>query len=167
MPLADRPLDNDVFGARIVLTEEDAREAARLFRLLAKAVGIPQEEATEAGEEISTEVLVSRARIIFHSRLARTRHFNRAMFGEPAWDIMLMLYINDRGGSRLTATKIADLIEQPFSSVVRWIDYLAKERLIERLPHPNDKRVSIIALREKGRDSIETYLGTVAALNSL
>lgn len=165
MPFADRSSDNDDLEARIVLTGDDAREAARLFRLLAEAVGWPDEPHVSNGQ-ISPEMLISRARIVFHSRLARSKYFNRAMFGEPAWDILLVLYINDRGGGRLTATKIADLIEQPFSTVVRWIDYLVKERLIERRPHPNDKRIANISLLDKGRASIDAYLGSVPTLPS-
>ena len=164
MPLPDRSADDEIVEARIVLTEDDAREAARLFRLITDAVGLLPESGMGAENAIDPEMMVTRARIIFHGRLARARHFNRAMFGEPAWDILLVLYINDRGGGRLTATKIADLIEQPFSTVVRWIDYLEKERLIERRQHPNDKRISLIGLLEKGRAAIDAYLGEVPSL---
>lgn len=167
MPFPGHSADNDEFEARIRLTEGDVREAARLFRLLTDAVNGGGGDEAAGRSHVGSDQLVSRARIIFQSRVNRARHFNRAMFGEPAWDILLLLYINDLGGARLTATKIADMIEQPFSSVVRWLDYLQKERLIERRPHSNDKRIALIALLEKGRDSIESYLSDVPELQAL
>lgn len=158
MPIRELPADNDDREGRVVLTEKDAREAARLLRLLADAGGQSLPDVVAEGDLASPESLVSRAHILFQSRRDRYHHFNRAMFGEPAWDTLLALYINDLGGRRLTASRLAELIEEPFSTVFRWIDYLEKERLIERVPHPNDKRTTIIRLLEKGRKSMEDYL---------
>lgn len=160
MTFSERPVDNDDLKGRVILTEHDAREATRLFRLLSEAMRDPSDAERSSDEGTTAESLVSRARIIFQSRKARMRHFNRAMFGEPAWDMMLALYITDIDGSRLTASRLAELIEQPFSSVLRWIDYLEKERFIERKQHPTDKRVLQIRLLEKGRQTMEAYLST-------
>lgn len=156
MPFPDRQVE-EAMEARITLTEDDARDAARLFRLISE--GFAPHPSGGATGPLAHDTLVERARSIFHGRLTRARHFNRSMFGEPAWDILLLLFINDRSDSWLTATRLAELIEQPFSTVVRWIDYLEKERMIERRQDPKDKRISIIGLLDKGRQSVSSYLG--------
>ena len=99
-----------------------------------------------------------RARIILHSRRVRERYFKRAMFGEPAWDILLVLYIADLSGTRQTIGKLAEWIETPLTTAVRWIGYLEKERLVERQPHPTDKRTVYIQLLPKGRQAMGEYL---------
>jgi DNA-binding MarR family transcriptional regulator len=160
MTFPERTVNNRDLKGLSILSEHDAREATRLLRQLIEALGNYVDPEGSYNERPYTEALASRARIIFQGRKARLRHFNRAMFGEPAWDMMLALYISDIDGERLTATRLADLIEQPFSSVVRWIDYLEKERFIERRQHPTDKRVQQIRLTDKGRRSMEAYLST-------
>ena len=80
------------------------------------------------------------------------------MFGEPAWDMMLALYVAEQEGGRLTVSRLAKLSEAPLTTAIRWIDYLDQARLISRRTHPTDARVVIIELTETARDKLETYL---------
>jgi DNA-binding MarR family transcriptional regulator len=93
-----------------------------------------------------------------NSRRLRFRYFKRAMFGEPAWEILLTLYITEGAEGRQSIGRLADLIETPLSTTARWIDYLERERLVEREPHPTDKRVIYIRLLAKARELLEAYL---------
>lgn len=158
MPYRERPAENEDIEGRIFLSERDAREAARLLRMLSEVVGYLPEAPAPAGEPPGPEELAARARIILHSRRAREHYFKRAMFGEPAWDILLVLYVSDLSGGRQTISKLADWIETPLSTVIRWIGYLEKERLVERHPHPTDKRTVFIRMLPKGRQAMGDYL---------
>lgn len=158
MTFPERPFENEALEGKVVLSEKDARAAARLFRMLSEAVGYLPRQDIPSGQPISEDELVSRARIILHSRRMRTRHFNRAMFGEPAWDVLLLLYVADQSGDRQTLTKLAGWTETPLSTVNRWIGYLEREKLVERQPHPTDKRTVFIRVLPKGRQAMTSYL---------
>lgn len=157
MPNPDMPLEESN-QQTIVLSEKDVREAARLLRLLSAAVGEQTGLVADGQNPTSREELVLRARIVLDSRQRRTKYFNRAMFGEPAWDVLLALYITERSDGPQSIGRIAEWIKTPLTTVARWIDYLEKERLVSREAHPNDKRVIFIRLLEKGRELLDAYL---------
>ena len=156
LPYPELPADDN--EPRIVLSERDVREAVRLLGLFATALG--DQEAPDQGDRNATsrEELVLRARIVLGSRRRRFRYFNRSMFGEPAWDILLVLYITETTEGRQSTGRLAELVETPLSTAARWIDYLHRERLVERESHPTDKRVVYIRLLAKGRELLDSYL---------
>lgn len=166
----ERPTaSNDDLDKIVRLTDKDIRDAARLFRLLADAgsqlqsVAAPsnREDSTKHVNQSETEDLLARAKLILSSRRLRARYFNPAVFGEPAWEILLVLYITDSSGGRQTLGKLADWIETPPTSVLRWVGYLEKEKFLERQPHPNDRRITFLRLLPKGREAMDAYLGAV------
>jgi len=151
----------------VTLTEKDVRDAARLFRLLADPTilenGLGFFDSTDKSEAESPDrhSLISRARIVLNSRRVRTRFFHRDLFGEPAWEILLALYITEQSASRLTTSRLAEWIEAPLSTVVRWIRTLEEESLVGRVDHPTDRRIVFIRLLEKGRKALDAYLGAI------
>jgi DNA-binding MarR family transcriptional regulator len=161
MPDPDAPMADEEPGKIVRLTERDVRDAARLFKLLSESEMSEEAPANViAPSEAATmrEELVGRARSIFGGRQLRSSYFNRSIFGEPAWDVLLVLYIMDASDARQTIGKLADWISIPPTTVLRWVGYLEKERLVERVPHPTDRRVVFIRLVEKGRSALEDYL---------
>jgi DNA-binding MarR family transcriptional regulator len=157
MPSSERLPQNEDLEGKVLLSNEDARAAARLIRLLSDAVGhIPELEDSSA--KLSDDQLASRAQFIIHSRRIRARHFQRSMLGEPAWDVLLLVYAGDVSGDRLTPTKLARLTGTPPSTVSRWIEYLEQQQLVQREPHPNDKRIFFVRLLPQGRQAMTNYL---------
>ena len=105
---------------------------------------------------ISQSQLHARAAGLLHCRQARSRHFASAMFGETAWDMLLTLYISE--AEAMTLSHLAQLVEAPPSSALRWIEYLEAQRLARRDAHPNDRRSALVKLTHKGRAALELYL---------
>ena len=157
MPLPERSSESEDLVGKVILSGDDARAAARLLRVLSDAVGHVPEIEDSPGAPDDHE-LVARARIIIHSRRLRERHFQRSMFGEPAWDVLLLTYIGDTSGERQTPSKLARWTGVPLSTVARWIEYLEHQQLVERQPHPNDKRTVFVRLLPKGRQAMTNYL---------
>lgn len=157
MPISELSSANQPGEPTIVLSERDAREAARLLRVLTQAFD-DQPSSFECGDDLSRDDLILRARIVLNSRRHRSHFFNPAMFGEPAWDMLLVLYVTERSEGRQSIGRLAEWIETPLTTAIRWIDYLEKERLVKREPHPNDKRVMFIRLSDKGRELLDSYL---------
>lgn len=106
--------------------------------------------------------LVAQARLILASRKRRVDHFGRGVFGEPAWEILLLLYIT-AGGQRQTVPRLSELSGISRSTAIRWIEYLERERLVGRVPHPTDKRIDFVQLTHKGREKLEAYLSETIA----
>ena len=80
------------------------------------------------------------------------------MFGEPAWDILLALYVCEQDGLHSIASSLAALIGVPLTSTFRWIDYLETQQLITRESDKCDKRAVIARLTDHGRAALEGYL---------
>lgn len=154
----ERPAGDDGTESTVVLSKSDAREAVRLLGLLTDALDKKEGSSDAFSEPISRSELLLRARAVIDSRRHRFRYFKRSMFGEPAWDMLLALYIIEPSEGHQSISQLAERVETPLSTTVRWIDYLEREKLVEREPHPTDKRVIFIRLSEKGRELIDGYL---------
>ena len=145
----------------VSLSERDVREAARLMELLVTAAdsGFGQSAfGTPREGEASRDDLIATARMLLNNRRARCHHFNSTFFGEPAWDIMLVLYITDVSGDRQTIGKLAAWIATPPTTVLRWVGLMEMEGLVERQAHPTDRRSAFIRLTANGRKSLESFL---------
>lgn len=118
-------------------------------------------ETAEHGYQPSSfdpEALTQLARRMLLARRRRTRTFNKCMFGEPAWDMLLALYVSRSSGPRYSVSQLSTLSGSPPTTALRWLDYLAKEQLIVRAPNPTDRRSDFVEMTDKGRTALEQYL---------
>ncbi len=151
----------------ITLSEKDIRAARRLLRLL-----LPEDSKTSVGNELEGSVrpvgdtsraaLMARAREEFGNRRRRTTIFEHSMFGEPAWDMLLALYILDESGQRQTTGALMQFAGAPITTARRWLDYLVENGLAQRSPHPTDQRIMFVSLSVKGRNSLDLYYSETA-----
>lgn len=172
MPDPEPTASGEVDTARTVtLTDKDVRDAARLFRLISD--GTPWANLVLAEHEVprrpSTEPsprdeLLARARAVLHARRLRARHFSPVMFAEPAWDMLLFLYVCDLSEGRQTIGQLADLVETPLTTALRWMAYLEKEHLVARKDHPTDRRIVFVELTDKGRNAMDAFLAELPGL---
>lgn len=102
--------------------------------------------------------LVRLACRIYDARRARDRMFDRKLFGEPAWDMLLALYCLPARGERLGVTALTLAANVAQATGHRWQIILTKEGLIERGPAELDARRQLLRLTEKGRKLLENYL---------
>jgi DNA-binding MarR family transcriptional regulator len=135
----------------INLSQTDLESVQRLLTSLAD-VG---SGGLEADGEAMQLRLVNIARTSLSVRRRRSDYLHRAMLGEPAYDMLLGLYVAEAEGESLTAARLADRAGVARSSALRWIDYLAAKELIVREPHPSRKRASVLKLSCKGRAALE------------
>jgi len=159
-------IGSEQYGRTITLSRSDIECAARLLHLITGQETSPetkeQQPATVDTEEHGRELFLSKARRIIRNRQLRTEFFNRAMFSEAAWDILLVLYVTDSAGTLQTQATLSKGLATPPTTIQRWVDYLEKERLVRRQPHPTDRRIAFVSLMDKGRNALENYLAAVA-----
>ncbi|GAA4747536.1 hypothetical protein GCM10023264_11590 [Sphingomonas daechungensis] len=137
----------------------DSRDIDDLRRLLAKlhpsGRGDDVSDAGDHGPERND--LVDKARVELDNRRKRVAIFGSQMFAEPAWEMLLLLFLSE-GRQRITQSRLGELSGASRSTGLRWIDYLSDHGLAERREHPTDKRQNFVSLTEKGRALLSVYL---------
>lgn len=87
------------------------------------------------------------------------------MFGlaieDPAWDMLLQVYIRDTSGASTTASQLKQASLVPPSTAERWLEYLEKEGLVRGKPHPTDEATEFVELTDNTREALERYLAVV------
>jgi DNA-binding MarR family transcriptional regulator len=154
-PKQDRLSDQP---ASVTLSGRDLEDARRLIGLLVNAETLlPADVPLALYERLHGESgrLKHRARQILALRERRYRIFGKAMFREPAWDILLVLYTS---GGGLSMNRLGQLARVSPATGLRWINYLSDHKLVIKEPHPTDARTFRIVLTDKGLCKLETYL---------
>ncbi len=78
------------------------------------------------------------------------------MFGEPAWDMLLILYI-EQGGPQLTMGRLARIAGASATTALRWIEYLEGQGLTRRQSHPTDRRTFFVRITDRGLQALDLY----------
>ena len=153
-------------GRKVTLTGKDLEDAERLLSLLAQSreptADRPSGPEDEAGRTFDRDERMKRAKRLFAARRRRTQLFGKAMFGEPAWDMLLALYITD-SERRQTIGQLTQLAENPGTTALRWLDYLEREGLVERESHPTDRRAVFMRISDKGQKALDSYFSELLA----
>jgi len=149
----------------VTLTGRDLTDARRLFGLLSdvEESGDGSRLARALYERLRSDgdILEQKARQILALRQKRSTYFAKAMFGEPAWDILLVLYT---AGEGLTMNRLAQLSGVSQATGLRWMNYLSDQKLIKLESHPTDARSMRVLLAEKGREALDSYLTSAVEL---
>lgn len=146
---------------RINLTSADVDALRRLLAGLDSMPATP--EPFGAGRVIESSEQVRAAARIVRARRNRTKHFPPSMFGEPAWDMLLVLYT--RGDEiRLTISRLAKLSDTRSSTCLRWLSFLEREGFVCRRPNYRDARSEFVELTERGRSKMAEYLSDTLGL---
>ena len=107
-------------------------------------------------------VLQYAAKKILRVRQLRQEQFSSTMFGEPAWDILLVLYVLRTSGNRCSIAELAELAGTSPAGAFRWIGYLEQEHLVTKTEHPADANLNFVDLTEEGRNALDAFLARVA-----
>lgn len=79
------------------------------------------------------------------------------LFGEPAWDILLDLYIAHTEGKPVSVSSACIGSAAPPTTGLRWLGVLAEHELILREHDPEDQRRVLVRLTEKGLTAMDDY----------
>ena len=157
-PVGDPGADQDDEFVTVTLSRRDVRSVAQLFRIITEAQDQSNPLSQRERVAIPTQrmPLVSLALGILARRRQRLKHFG-SMFGEPAWDMLLVLY-TEQGRTRLKVSKLVAEAGGPPTTGLRWLEYLEDQQLVRRERDPLDARAYFVELTEKGRTTLDTYL---------
>jgi hypothetical protein len=112
--------------------------------------------------------LCSLARHAYALRRQRAAIFGSAeLFGEPAWDILLDLYIAHAEGKQVSVSSACIGSGSPPTTGLRWLTVLADKGLIAREADDRDHRRIMVRLTEAGIAAMERFLTLAAQRPSL
>lgn len=98
------------------------------------------------------------ARSIYRGRRLRHRIFpDESLFGEPAWDILLDLFIAEMDSKPLSVTAACIGAAVPTSTALRWIAILEERGFLSRNNDPADARRVFLRLTGEGYAKMITY----------
>ncbi|MEP3051314.1 MAG: MarR family transcriptional regulator [Erythrobacter sp.] len=98
------------------------------------------------------------ARNAYEVRRIRGRIFGQPeLFGEPAWDILLDLYVAHADGKRVSVSSACIGSASPPTTGLRWLGILSDQGLVLREHDPEDQRRVLVRLTDAGIDAMDQY----------
>ena len=102
--------------------------------------------------------LSDQARQLFRHRRRRDESLGGELFGEPAWDLLLDLFIarcQRRPVSIISASVAASI---PVKSALPWLLRLEEHGLVERIYEAQDEALTLVAISDAGFDRMTGLL---------
>ncbi len=104
------------------------------------------------------------AREIYAIRRQRVTIFDDTeLFGEPAWDILLDLYVACAEDKKVSVSSACIGSASPPTTGLRWLGVLADKGLIVRERDPADQRRVLVRLSDKGLAAMDAYFACAAS----
>ncbi len=147
--------------ADLIETGLNARDLSRLSDLLVKAVRTRTPAEGPSFPMFSTS-LAGVAEELYRMRRKRELIFGAAfgdgLFADPAWDLLLDLYVHNARQRRISVSSACLAAAVPTTTALRYITELLKRGLIERVPHPEDGRSFLLCLTVPAITAMEKLL---------
>lgn len=119
--------------------------------------------AAQAFDIEAKQELWKRAKKALADRRRRVQIFGAGMFGEAAWDMLLVLYI-ERYTTRHTITRLVNATGAAPTTVLRWLTLLTERDLVRRRSSNVDSRAVIVELTDKAERLLDLYFSGTAKL---
>jgi DNA-binding MarR family transcriptional regulator len=124
-----------------------------------RIIGQPTEPCRPVADPVAADGhrqawLRDRVRRYAVQRQRRSKYLGAGLFADPAWDILLDLFVAEGRGANISVTSacIASLV--PRSTALRWIGLLETGGFVVRRKDPTDRRVAYLALTSQGRTGV-------------
>lgn len=99
----------------------------------------------------------AQVRRVLKLRTSRNRIFSKALFGEPAWDMLLQLYDAQLEGRTEYVTGLCEASGVPQTTALRWISCLEDRNLIRKEHDIHDQRRILVSLTAAAADAMERF----------
>lgn len=143
------------------LADELTAIAERLRNVATGSEGSANETVTRPPQRSDRRYLAL-ARQAYSLRRKRAAIFgNPELFGEPAWDILLDLYIAHAEAKPVSVSSACIGSAAPPTTGLRWLGVLAEEGLVVRENDPEDNRRVLVRLTRQGIAAMERFFDAV------
>lgn len=132
-----------------------AQQARSLADQLAR---IAHNENPSFAVPLPPDTPVAAAQRYLRLRRRRDDRFPDHLFADPAWDMLLELFVADETGRHLSITGACIAGAVPATTGLRWVALLEKRSLVVRQAFPGDRRVHYLQLTPHARDLVVDWL---------
>ncbi|WOE74564.1 transcriptional regulator, SarA/Rot family [Alterisphingorhabdus coralli] len=109
----------------------------------------------------NTEAYVREIKKIIKARHRRFSFFDADMFADPAWDILLDLYVASLEHRQVSVSSACIASCVPSTTALRWLNILEKNDLIVRKRDQHDLRRVFVELSQEGKKRLDNYFSSV------
>ncbi|TPG20570.1 hypothetical protein EAH87_07450 [Sphingomonas koreensis] len=95
------------------------------------------------------------------SRRLRDQFFQRGLFEDPAWDMLLDLFAAELEDVAVSVSSLCIAAAVAPTTALRWIAKLTDAGLLDRRPDPFDKRRAFMVLSDTARAGIVAYCAAI------
>jgi DNA repair protein RadC len=107
----------------------------------------PSAFTLRSAPESDADTIVDNARATVRRRILRRQLIGSPdLFGEPAWDMLLDLFINECEGKPVAMSSLCIAADIPTSSAMKLVQKLCDAGLLERIPDHSDGRRSLMRI---------------------
>jgi hypothetical protein len=137
------------------LIEDFPRLAAALTSIEARVVALHEQTAPVVSIQSTP---LQRAKVYYRKRRSRERIFGRSdMFADPAWDILIDLFIAYEEGRGISISSACIASAVPTTTALRWLKLLEEEGHISRTMDPSDARRVNLYLSEATATKVRQF----------
>lgn len=104
------------------------------------------------------------AQRLVDQRQRRHRFFPDEIFHEPAWNMLLTLFIAYQLRQTLNTKALVSTAGAPVTTSQRWIEHLDKLGFVTRAIDPSDRRCIEVSLNDAGHQAVTRYLQDLTKL---
>ncbi|MDB5701090.1 MAG: hypothetical protein JWL66_1289 [Sphingomonadales bacterium] len=95
---------------------------------------------------------------IYRARRDRERLFDDSIFADPAWDLLLDLFVRSERKEQVSISSACHAASVPEATALRYLKALTEKNYVERVSHPNDKRSTTLKMTLFGRNLMIEWL---------
>jgi hypothetical protein len=139
--------------------------AAQLMALARDLECDPQDNDKDAivNLEPKDSILVELARQIYSARRKRSVVTEwEELFGEPAWDLILHLFIAAHESRDVSVSSACLGAGVPTTTALRWLNVLEEKGMVLREEDPRDHRRGLVRISTTGSSQVGRYLRQIA-----
>lgn len=127
---------------------------------IATGIEVPEPIASEHPHR-RPHAEIKRVRSAIRARSRRTDFFSARLFSDPAWDILLELYLSELLQQRVSVSALGGSGGVAPTTVLRWLEILRTNGLIERTSDPLDARRVFVTLSPEASKAMHDYFATL------
>jgi hypothetical protein len=150
--------NHDARALRLIAIANDLLAIARSLELKSDSATENESAMPQLGDALDLPIFTQHARQAYRDRRWRDRIFQADdLFGEPAWDILLDLFVAAKERRRISVTSACIGAAVPPTTALRWIAILERAGLVQREADSADGRRAYVMLSPTGYAKMVQY----------
>jgi DNA-binding MarR family transcriptional regulator len=168
MDMSTLPARVEAHSAKLgQLSDEVSRIATTLAHLAMQPQLAPNSDSEQpAHDGGKTDIPIEAVRNVIQARRLRYRYFDKELFADPAWDMLLDLLQAEIAQLRVSVSSLCSAASVPATTALRWITTMTDADLFRRSPDPNDARRFFVELSPIASAGMRSYFGKLGELLS-